>query len=37
VTFALVPLLLCAVALIAAWIPAVRASHVQPMEALRAE
>jgi ABC-type antimicrobial peptide transport system permease subunit len=32
-----VPLLLCVVALFASWIPALRASRVQPLEALRAE
>jgi len=36
-TFAVVPLALAGVAVIAAYIPARRASRVSPMEALRAE
>jgi predicted permease len=35
--FITVPVLLCAVAVIAAWVPATRASRVQPMDALRNE
>ncbi len=36
-TFALVPIALAAVALLAAWVPARRASRVEPMAALRLE
>jgi ABC-type antimicrobial peptide transport system permease subunit len=36
-TFALVPLVFAAVAVVACWIPAARAARVQPTEALRIE
>jgi len=35
VTFAIVPVLLAAVTLAASWIPAVRATRVNPIETLR--
>jgi ABC-type antimicrobial peptide transport system permease subunit len=37
VVFVAVPVLLCGVAALASWVPAVRASRVQPLDALRAE
>jgi ABC-type antimicrobial peptide transport system permease subunit len=36
-TFTVVPLLLAAISLLACWIPSLRASRVDPMEALRTE
>jgi ABC-type antimicrobial peptide transport system permease subunit len=36
-TFAAVPLILMSVALMAAWIPARRASKIDPMQALRTQ
>jgi ABC-type antimicrobial peptide transport system permease subunit len=36
-TFAIVPLLLTAIALMACWIPARRAASIDPMQALRTE
>ena len=36
-TFALVPLLLAAIALWASWLPAERAARVEPLEAIRYE
>jgi ABC-type antimicrobial peptide transport system permease subunit len=36
-TFALVPPLLAAIALLACWVPALRAASIEPMQALRTE